>query len=60
MADAVRDTKLIMKPVTAGANNLHVKSILLKIEFIFVCTPGGWPSDITITLQFDVTIIFLV
>lgn len=50
MADAVRETKLIMKPVITGANSLQIKSIRLMIEFIFVNSPGGCPSDITTTL----------
>lgn len=49
-ADAIKDTKLIMKPDTTGANNLQIKSILLMTEFICVNTPGGRPSDITTTL----------
>lgn len=50
MADAVRETKLIIKPVMTGANSLQIKSIRLMTEFIFVSCPGGWPSDITTTL----------
>lgn len=42
-----------MKPVITGASNLQVKSMRLIIEFIFVNTPGGWPSDITTTLCFE-------
>nr|GLL36668.1 hypothetical protein Itr_chr10CG03890 [Ipomoea trifida] len=51
MADAVREMKLMMHPEITGANNLHTKSIRLIIEFMFVCSSGGWPSDITTTLQ---------
>lgn len=40
-ADALRDTKLIIKPVTTGAKSLQIKSIRLITEFIFVSMSGG-------------------
>lgn len=51
IADAVREIKLMMNPEMTGANNLQIKSIRLIIEFMFVSSAGGWPSDITTTLQ---------
>ena len=53
IAEALTDTKLMMKPLITGARSLQVKSIRLIIELILVRTPGGWPSDITTTLHFE-------
>lgn len=49
-ADAIIDTKLMMNPVTTGANKVHIRSILRIVEFNFVSKFEEFPSDITTTL----------
>lgn len=58
-ADAINDTKLMMNPVTTGANSLHMRSILRILEFIVVSKFEECPSDITTTLsKFELYVTF--
>jgi len=40
IADALRDTKLMIKPVITGDSSLELKSMPLITEFILVKTAG--------------------
>ncbi|GKE99731.1 hypothetical protein Tco_0023082, partial [Tanacetum coccineum] len=50
-AEAIIDTKLMLNPVTTGANSMLIRSILRIREFIFVRKFEECPSDITTILS---------